>query len=353
MPCVWAVRCVCVWGVIALIGVNAACADPPAPDNTTFERMRLRHGEELIGRSIEITDGQVLWEFSDGYRLSIPLEDVEKIEVGLQASDIEETPPPQLTNPDDVLNGDSSPGWTESIPLLPQLAQTYDTATTAAAKWTQRLQVGGQFNEGNTRTSLIDIVGVLEQNTPQQMRQIDVGGQFGTNRSTTTANRWWINSNFDWPIQNQDKWIGFVTSKNEYNEPAHLNYRGTLSTGLGYRFFFEDKKRLIVRFGPAYTLEVFASPTNLRDTPDMFGELELRWPITKRLSLEHKGRVQPSVLDMELVRINSTSGLVVDLDEKDRWKLRLGMIYQYNSQPNPGRVPSDYTTTVSLVYVRK
>lgn len=346
-------RCVCVWGVVALGGAHAACAAPPAPDNATFERLRLRHGEELIGRSLEIADGHVLWEFSDGYRLTIPLEEIEKIEVGLQASDLEETPPPQLTDPDQVLRADQLPAWTDSVPLLPQLAQTYDTATTAAAKWTQRLQLGGQFNEGNTRTSLIDVVGVLEQNTPQQMRQIDVGGQFGTNRSATTANRWWINSNFDWPIKNQDKWIAFITSKNEYNEPAHLNYRGTVSTGLGYRFLFEDKKRLIVRFGPAYTLEVFASPTNLRDTPDMFGELEVRWPLAKRMSLEHKGRVQPSVLDIELVRIMSTSGLVVDLDEKDRWKLRLGMIYQFNSQPNPGRVPNDYTTTVSLVYVRK
>lgn len=338
----------------SLLSVCAGGEKPAElPLDPTIERLVLKQGDELIGRSLAISEGQVLWEFSDGALLTIPLDEIERLEYGLSSDDFVELPAPELSDPDVVLGEEPTPSWTETIPLLPQLAQTYDSATIAAARWTQRLQVGGQFNEGNARTSLIDIVGVLEQNTPQQMRQIDVGGQFGTNRSQTTANRWWVNSNFDWPMKGQDKWISFVTSKNEYNEPAHLNYRGTVSTGIGYRFFFEDKKRLIVRFGPAYTLEIFASPTNLRDTPDMFGEIEIRWPLRPKTMLEHKARIQPSILDFELVRINSTTGLVVDLDEKDRWKLRLGMTYQYNSQPNLGRLPSDYTTSVSLVYMRK
>ena len=59
------------------------------------------------------------------------------------------------------------------------------------------------------------------------------------------------------------------------------------------------------------------------------------------------------MMNIELVRVFSTTGLMLDLDEEDRWKLRLGMQYTYNSQPNPGREPSDYTSTVSLVYTRK
>jgi putative salt-induced outer membrane protein YdiY len=322
---------------------------PPAP-SPTLERLVLRHGETLTGRSLEIHDGILLWCYPDGTLLTIPLTDVERLEIGEQSDDPDETVP-AISDPETVLGSEQTPLWTEYVPLAPQLQHSYTKAAETVATWTQRVQVGGQFNSGNTKTNLIDVAGVFERNTPEQMRQIDGGGQWGNNGSVQTANRWWLNSNFDWPIR--DKWISFATSKNEYNGPAHLNYRGTLSGGLGYRFLFETNRRMIVRFGPAYTVEIFASPSRTRQTPDLFAEIETKWPVFERTSVEQKTRVQPSMLNAELVRVFSTTGVLVDLDEKARWKLRLGFQYQYNSQPNPGRVPSDYMTTLSLVYTRK
>lgn len=335
------------WAILATAWAAALPAEEFSEEGgTVSERLILRHGETLTGRSLAINNGNLLWMFIDGLQLTIPLSDIERLEIGAEAD-----ASPTLTDPDNVLGDVSSPAWTQYVPLAPQLQQTYSAASETAAAWTQRLQVGGQFNDGNTQTDLIDVAGVFERNTPNQMRQIDVGGQWGRSQSQQTANRWWINTNFDWPVH--DKWITFVTSKNEYNQPAHLDYRGTLSTGMGYRFLFEDKRRLIARFGPAYTLEIFESPSNTRQTPDLFGEIEARWPLFGRTSLDQKMRVQPSLLDAELVRVFSTTGVSVDLDERDRWKLRVALQYQYISQPNPGRVPSDYMTTVSLVYLRK
>lgn len=340
------------WAILAAAWAAALPAEEFSEGNgTSSERLVLRHGETLTGRSLAINDGHLLWMFIDGLQLTIPLADIERLEIGAPTDDFSERDSPTLSDPDNVLGDDPPPIWTQYVPLAPHLQQTYSVATETAATWTQRLQLGGQFNEGNTQTDLIDVAGVFERNTPSQMRQIDVGGQWGRNKSQETANRWWVNSNFDWPIH--DKWITFVTSKNEYNHPAHLDYRGTLSTGMGYRFLFEDKRRLIARFGPAYTLEIFESPANTRQTPDLFGEIEARWPLFGRTSLDQKMRVQPSMLDAELVRVFSTTGVSVDLDERDRWKLRVALQYQYISQPNPGRVPSDYMTTVSLVYLRK
>ena len=259
-------------------------------------------------------------------------------------------PESKLTDPEGVINNDT-PSPLPFEPFVQTLEKGYSAAANAAVVWTQCLEIGGQYNNGNANTSLINVAGVLERNTKSHMRQIDVSGQWGENNGQQTVNRWMANSNFDWPVH--DKWIAFMTSKNEYNEPANLDYRGTLSAGGGYRFVYEDKRRMIVRFGPAYTLEVYISPSNIRHTPDMFGELEMKWPVFERTVIEQKMRVQPSLLNAELVRVFSTTGLMVDLDEKDRWKLRFGLNYQYISIPNPGRVPTDYTTTVSLVYQRK
>lgn len=325
-----------------------ACADTSTADDLT-ERLELKSGAVLTGHSKAVEDGNLRWELAPGEELLIPVEWIERVQL------IPEEPPPEPPAPTEtpVTATETPPTWIDHLPLARTVADWYDGLGEVAALWTQRIQIGGTFAEGNTKTDLLDIVSAFERNTPLQARQIDAGGQWARSGVKQTANRWFINSNFDWPIEEGSQWIVFLTSKNEYNELQNLDYRGTVSTGLGHRFLFDPKKRLIARVGPAYTMEWFHSPQNWRESPDMFGELEVRWPVFEKASLEQKMRVQPSLLDWELVRVFSTTGLLMDLDQKERWKLRLGFNYTYISEPNNGRLPSDYLTTLSLVYIRK
>jgi putative salt-induced outer membrane protein YdiY len=314
------------------------------------ETLHLNTGGQLAGHSVSVEDGHLRWEMGHDQQLLIPVEWIERLEVGVigpppAPPNAPSTPTPTPQEPD--------PRWTDAIPWVSTVEDWSEETWAAFQKWTRRIQVGGQFLDGNTQTDLLDVIFDFERGTTTQVRQVDLGGQWAHNQGKETINRWFANTNFDWPISEGSRWITFVTSKNEYNALQNLDYRGTVSIGSGYRFFNEPKKRLITRFGPAFTVEVFHDPVRQRQTPDIFGEIELRWPLRERLQFEEKFRVQPSMLDMELVRVFSTTGLVWDLDEKDRWKLRLGMQFNYNSQPNEGRVPSDYISTLSLVYLRK
>lgn len=312
------------------------------------EHLELKSGATLKGHSKAVEDGNLRWELAPGEELLIPVEWIERVEL------VPEPPaPPPAPVETPVTVDETPPTWIDRLPLVQTVTDWYDTINETATLWTQRIQIGGTFAEGNTKTDLLDIVSAFERNTPLQARQIDAGGQWARSGTKQTANRWFVNTNFDWPIEEGSQWITFLTSKNEYNELQNLDYRGTVSTGLGHRFLFEAKKRLIARIGPAYTVEVFHSPNNWRESPDMFGELEVRWPVFEKASFEQKMRVQPSLLDWELVRVFSTTGLLMDLDQKERWKLRVGFNYTYNSEPNTGRLPSDYLTTLSLVYIRK
>lgn len=344
----------CLAAVLVLLAGLPGAARAQSTDGP--EVLHLRSGRQLTGQSLSVEDDHLRWRLAPDEEMLIPLSWIERLEVlpatppdGVPPSPSPASPPP--TTPDQPAAAERP--WLESVPLYSTVRDWYSGFQDAATTWTRRIQVGGNFVDGNTQTDLVDVMTDFERGTPTQMRQFDFGGQWGRNNSRQTANRWFANSNFDWPLDEGNPWIMFVTSKNEYNALQNLDYRGTLSTGMGYRFVFEPKRRLIARFGPAYTVEVFHDPAQHRETPDIFAELEARWPLFKRTTFEQKMRVQPSVLDFELVRVFSTSGLMVDLDEKDRWKLRLGFQYTYNSQPNPGRVPSDYITTLSLVYVRK
>lgn len=344
------------WAAVVIAVALPVCA----ADDRLPELLTLETGDQLRGYSQGVVDGELLWEPDEGQPVRIPLDLVSRLEVAPEVaapteSVVEDLPPSPgatLTEPDD-LAAKEDPAWIETVPLINVVPKTYHFVMGSANVWTQRINLGGQFIDGNTQTDLVNLMVNFENGTPREMRQLDLIGQWGRNRSRQTANKWILNGNFDWPLDADNKWISYFTNKNEYDALANLDYRGTFGTGIGYRFLNEPKRRFITRVGPAYTIEVFREPADHRESPDLFAEVEVRWGLFRRTSFETKTRVQPSLMDVELVRVFSTSGLMVDLDEEDRWKLRLGMQYTYNSQPNPGREPSDYTTTVSLVYTRK
>lgn len=341
-----------------LVGGPTLSAAEPNIETASVERLYLENGDQLTGRSRSVDDGRLRWELTPERELLIPVEWIARLEIGTPPPP---PPPPPSPLEEFPLSAEAAPESTEAAVDDESffLAWFDRLETWAAGTWnsfqslTRRIQVGGQFLDGNTQTDLLDVITEFEKGTPTHVRQVDVGGQWARSNNRQTANRWFVNSNFDWPVSEDSSWIVFVTSKNEYNAMQNLDYRGTISSGGGYRFFFEPKKRLIARFGPAFTVEVFHDPAQDRLTPDLFGELEVRWPLRPRMQFEERFRIQPSLVDFELVRIFSTTGLLWDLDEKDRWKLRLGLQYNYNSQPNPGRVSNDYISTISLMYLRK
>ncbi|MBA4031091.1 MAG: hypothetical protein C0478_09415 [Planctomyces sp.] len=274
--------------------------------------------------------------------------------------------PIDLTTPEEAFNDSPTVDtWTSSVPLvgssvsaitsvLSTAQHTAVAATNQASLWTNRIQLGGNFTNGNSNVDIVDVLTQFERSTAVSLRQMELGGQWSQSTGVVTANRWWLNGNFDWPFSSEeDKWITFLSSKNEYNKLANLNFRGTDTVGIGYRFFYEPKKRLITRIGPAVTVESFDSPDDTRTTFDLFTEVEIRWPIAKRTSLESRIRYQPSLLDGAIYRVFSTSSLLWDLDQENRWKLALNVRTEYISVPSPGRKSTDIFTIVSLVYQRK
>jgi hypothetical protein len=88
-------------------------------------------------------------------------------------------------------------------------------------------------------------------------------------------------------------------------------------------------------------------------TPDLFAEAEAKWPIFERTLLEYKSTFSPSLNEIGVFRMTSTYGVLVQLDEKETWAMRAGLLHLHNSQPNPGKKEDDFTTTFSVVYTRK
>jgi len=218
-------------------------------------------------------------------------------------------------------------------------------------EWTSRIALGGRSLAGNSNQNFVDLLADFENKTPLRATQVNIGGQFGESNDRVVANRWFANSTTD--FYHGPRWLTFTKLMDQYDALQNLDYRGTFSAGVGYRFLFDDQRRIITRVGPGVTLEVLHEPSDSRVTPDAFGELEVRLPLWERLKWEQKSTLFPSLSELEIARFQNVTALMYAFDERERWSLRVGFNYQYIGQPNVGKLPSDYTTNVSVMYQRK
>ncbi len=217
--------------------------------------------------------------------------------------------------------------------------------------WTKQIEFGGRFLDGNSNEDFLNVAGKFERSNKFRTILYDMGGYWGQASGIRTTNRWFGNVTAD--INKTGNWLFFLTSKNEFDEFENLDYRGSFSAGPGLRVFNEEHKKLVVRVGPAVTHEIYRDPSIERTTPDLFGEVQLDWELSDTFEWEHRLTVLSSMENTEIVRIVSSGGLQIRLDNGDRWRLKLGVRHEYNSKPNKGRLPSDFISSVTLVYRRK
>jgi putative salt-induced outer membrane protein YdiY len=270
---------------------------------------------------------------------------------------------PDVSSPltDDLLTGDLDIGRAQVSPdseetprswCSPEVFRSAGRWTAGYTRsWTKQVEFGGRFLDGNSNEDFLNVAGKFERSNEFRTILYDMGGYWGQASGIRTTNRWFGNVTAD--INKKGNWLFFLTSKNEYDQFENLDYRGSFSAGPGLRVFNEKHKKLVLRVGPAVTHEVYRDPTVRRTTPDLFGEVEMDWELSDTVEWEHRSTILSSMENTEIVRVVSSGGLLIRLDDGDRWRLKLGVRHEYNSKPNKGRLPSDFISSVVLVYKRK
>ena len=341
-------------GFLALAAVLLLAAPLAAEEPET---LYLKGGNRLSGLSLGISDGMVRWRLPEDQEIAVPLSAIERIQYSpndwIGTPEVPHAEALSATDVGEAGGTKNDSGTTTRIvqAAYEQFSEACDVALHGVEDWTKRLQIGARFLDGNSNEDSIDFGANFEQKKRRRLTQLDFSGQYAKTESDVLANRWTANGNID--FDRDGNWILFVASKNETDELENLTYRGTISSGLGYRFINEDDKRLIVRVGPGVTHERYHDPVMNRTTPDAFGELELRSPLFDRTHFEHKTTVNPSAEDLSVFRLVSNYGLLIDLDDDEKWSLKFGVRHEYNSEPNEDRKPNDYTSSILIVYQRK
>ena len=247
-------------------------------------------------------------------------------------------------------------GWRAAGASLPVATVNWrslvDEAAQVARVWTKRLEVGARVVKGNTDQDFVRVAGVILREREKSLHRIDWGGRFGQVNGVRNTNRWFLDSNID--REEPAGWLYYITTKHEYNEFQGVDYRGVGSVGVGYKFVEEENRKILVRLGPAVTLEYYSESEGQRVTEELFAEFEIDWPLFERTRLETKTTMRPSVVALDVFRFRSDTAVLVPLDDEERWSLKLGYLLDYNSSLSSvkGRVPMDLTTNVSIVYLR-
>ncbi len=332
--------------------------------------LHLKTGEEITGYDRGFEGGNLKWELPLGTTMQVPVGEIDFIEYPPDPALAKENSGPELVPvPDEVPESGSeeeSPEKTVELGLPEKIFNNpveapeiiYETLSDGFGQtvevvndWTRRVELGGRYLEGNSQQESVNISARLEKNTDRYFQQHNLGGQYGKSTDVLISNRWFVNSTFD--FKRTDNWVVFIKTKMETDELQRLRHRNSLSSGFGYRFFMEPKKRLICRIGPGVTHENFRNPDLKRTTPDMFGEYEFHWPLTDWIQYEHKTTLSPSLSDISVFRSTSNYGVLFQLDDDSEWSFKMGLRHDYNARPNDDRKRNDYITTVQLVYTRK
>jgi putative salt-induced outer membrane protein YdiY len=375
---------------LAVVALYCAkvCGDETTSDSPIREVVVLKNGDRVSGTSLDVEHGSLRWRMPYGAEIALPLALVERIEqlsedeaadhaAATVSAELPPVPPP-LPSPSDtppilapIEEAPASQAEAAVTPAdepLPNVLRdplplstawyeasrsTYHYAANQTGLWTKRIELGGSRVDGNSETTEVYIGGLFERQFDQVFHSLDWNGRQTSANGNVTQSRWQINGTTDFSKNAQGKWILFLTHRHLFDRLADLNYRGTYAGGIGYRFINEGDKRLIARLGPGMTIEKFDPPLNSRFTPDMFAEAEAKWPVLDRTLLEYKSTFSPSLNEIGVFRMTSTDGVLVKLDDKETWSMKAGLLHYYNSQPNPGKLRNDFTTTFSVVYTRK
>ncbi len=199
--------------------------------------------------------------------------------------------------------------------------------------WKLRLDLGINGETGNS-----DRFSVLGKVEAKRIAPGDRLSLYGTARYShengqDTANEFIAGAILEVDINDRLYW--YVRGEFETDDFENLDFRATLTGGLGYFFIKEKTTEFKGRAGAGYQFESFQNGTNTEQVVLEFG-IDYRRDITPWLSYEHHTTVYPSLEDVRDFRLVMENLVAIPLTDDKMWKLKIGVKNQYDGDPNPG-----------------
>lgn len=138
-----------------------------------------------------------------------------------------------------------------------------------------------------------------------------------------------------------DPWGWYVRQEFEDDKFKNIQLRSMSAVGFSYRQKDKKKEKLALNLGVNYRHETYVDNTPASSNIGLDLGLNHFFGVERKFELHNELTLVPSVEDLTNYLISQESYLDMPLNDSRRWKLRLGLENDYNSQPTGGRAALD------------
>jgi len=225
-----------------------------------------------------------------------------------------------------------------------QEAATPEVETNAPPSWDITGDLGFTLTSGNSETLLATAALVGRKEWSKSRVELGIAGAYG--EDTSVAN---VQTLRGWGQYDKDfakRWYWLARAEGLHDGIADIEYRLTLSPGVGYWIIRKEKTKLSAEGGISYVFERRGGTQS-----DYFAlRLAERFDheFNDRVRLFQDFEILPQIDDFENFFMNFRIGLESDLNEK--LSMTLTFIDSYNNIPAPGRERNDIKFIAGIKY---
>jgi len=211
-------------------------------------------------------------------------------------------------------------------------------------KWETAATLGFSLTSGNSDTMLFTGMIKTEKKGPQNEWGFGADGAYGETDDKVNNN--YIHGFGQYNRLLSERWFLYGRADGLHDEIADVNYRFSLSPGLGYYFIKNKTTSLAAEVGPGVVIEERGGNDRTYATLRVAGRFEHKFSDTARMWA--KAEYLPEISDFGNYLLNSEVGVGASLTKK----LELTVILQdnYASEPAKDRKNNDLKLVTGITY---
>lgn len=223
------------------------------------------------------------------------------------------------------------------------LASAQDPAPDPKA-WKTSASAGMTLTSGNTDTMMVNASILSDRKWDRNELSLGASATYGETDDETTASS--VSGFGQYNRLFSDRVYGYFRVDALHDDIAKVDYRVSLSPGVGYYFVKTPKVTLSGEVGPGLVFERLDGDETTYFTL-RFGE-KFTWQINERARFWQMLDYSPKVDEWSDYVINAEAGIETDITK--HLALRLAALDSYRSCPAPGRKENDFKFIASAVY---
>ena len=228
----------------------------------------------------------------------------------------------------------------EAVPAAP-IASEPDTKVPV---WETSAALGLTLTRGNSETLLFS--GSILSEKKWDMNEVRLGADatYGEDRDVKSSEA--VHGFGQYNRLFTERAYGYLRLDALHDAVADVEYRVTISPGVGYYFVKNERTTLSGEVGPGYIFEKLGSNTDEYATLRIAERFEHKF--NDRVKLWQSVEFLPQVDDFSNYLVNSEIG--IDTSLTDKLSLRVFAIDTYDSEPAEGRDKNDLKLVTAIAY---